>query len=425
MQHNNTYPFYGPEDIKRYLSGSMSAQEMHDIEKAALKDPLLADAIDGFRKADPAVADKHLNEIKSAILGTTEKEHPVISLPERRNRGWRLLTAACSIGLIAGSVWWFTQRTPETSPKQPIAAVQPTEKSPTPALPEIVKTEVTPAPEAAVTAPSDAKPQRRRAKPKSVEAVVKPPTEPQPTIAAQAPAAVADNNVAAQLSLKNPLTLRQKRYDRSNLAFPQGAQALSSRLISGKVTDKEGKPLEHATISVKPNQAAVANSEGKFALSAAADSNLKAVVSLAGYQQTVATLSNARTNNIQLEREQTRLDEPVIVGYGAPKKERNKLGDFRKFREQTTQAKNEVIYPEEGWKAFYQDLSSNLGVDQSKATKTLQIKFTVDDNGDPVDFTIVESPDEILTRKAIEFIKKSKWKNFKLDKNALVKIEVN
>ncbi|MCH5720717.1 sigma-70 family RNA polymerase sigma factor [Niabella hibiscisoli] len=89
QQTNTTYPFYGPEDIKRYLSGSMSAQEMHDMEKAALKDPLLADAIDGFRNADPVVTDTHLNAIKASILGLSLQEKPLVVplTPSPKNPG--------------------------------------------------------------------------------------------------------------------------------------------------------------------------------------------------------------------------------------------------------------------------------------------------------------------------------------------------
>ncbi len=111
QQTNNTYPFYGPEDIKRYLSGSMSAQEMHDMEKAALKDPLLADAIDGFRNADPVTTDNHLNAIKASILGLAHQEPVVLPLHKTpKTYWWRWAAAACSLTLIAGATWWITQK---------------------------------------------------------------------------------------------------------------------------------------------------------------------------------------------------------------------------------------------------------------------------------------------------------------------------
>ncbi|RYY23735.1 MAG: hypothetical protein EOO04_13925, partial [Chitinophagaceae bacterium] len=39
---------YKADDIRRYLDGGMSSAEMHAIEKAALDDPFLSDAIDGY-----------------------------------------------------------------------------------------------------------------------------------------------------------------------------------------------------------------------------------------------------------------------------------------------------------------------------------------------------------------------------------------
>ena len=44
--HSNQY---NVTDIQRYLQGKMNAAEMHAIEKAALDDPFLADAIEGFQ----------------------------------------------------------------------------------------------------------------------------------------------------------------------------------------------------------------------------------------------------------------------------------------------------------------------------------------------------------------------------------------
>jgi hypothetical protein len=35
-------------DIERYYSGKMSPQERHALEKAALDDPFLADALEGY-----------------------------------------------------------------------------------------------------------------------------------------------------------------------------------------------------------------------------------------------------------------------------------------------------------------------------------------------------------------------------------------
>ena len=51
MAEQNAHINYSVEDIERYLKGKMSAKEMHDMEKAALQDSFLADAIEGFINA--------------------------------------------------------------------------------------------------------------------------------------------------------------------------------------------------------------------------------------------------------------------------------------------------------------------------------------------------------------------------------------
>ena len=50
MAEPSTHINYTFEDIQRYLQGKMSAAEMHEIEKAALQDPFLSDAIEGYRE---------------------------------------------------------------------------------------------------------------------------------------------------------------------------------------------------------------------------------------------------------------------------------------------------------------------------------------------------------------------------------------
>ena len=41
-------PTYSATDIQKYLKGELSAREMHELEKAALEDPFLADALEGI-----------------------------------------------------------------------------------------------------------------------------------------------------------------------------------------------------------------------------------------------------------------------------------------------------------------------------------------------------------------------------------------
>lgn len=52
---------YSAIDIQRYLNGQMSAKEMHAMETAALDDPFLAEAIEGFENTIAAGKEESMN----------------------------------------------------------------------------------------------------------------------------------------------------------------------------------------------------------------------------------------------------------------------------------------------------------------------------------------------------------------------------
>jgi len=56
---------YNASDFARYHSGTMPPDEMHALEKAALEDPFLADALDGY--AFSKKPEKELDEIRMRL----------------------------------------------------------------------------------------------------------------------------------------------------------------------------------------------------------------------------------------------------------------------------------------------------------------------------------------------------------------------
>lgn len=96
---------YSAEDIRRYLSGNMSASEMHAMEKAALDDPFLADAIEGMEQAMQSYGDTPVNdnlqELRTAIA---EKTNPG-SGKVRVMVWWKMMAAAVAV-IVAGLFLW-------------------------------------------------------------------------------------------------------------------------------------------------------------------------------------------------------------------------------------------------------------------------------------------------------------------------------
>jgi len=70
--NNPNIPVYSAADLLRYATGRMTASEMHTLEKAALEDPFLAEAIEGYleAKAHPQLQ----TSIDRLTPATTKKE---------------------------------------------------------------------------------------------------------------------------------------------------------------------------------------------------------------------------------------------------------------------------------------------------------------------------------------------------------------
>src|SRR5437868_2551249 len=105
---------YSAEDFERYYSGKMTEQEMHVLEKAALDDPFLADALEGYMHTSTAVSD--IRELKARLQKKDKKK--VVMFPDRTS----LLKIAAVLVLFLGFSWLLSRN--NHSEKTEIAAIK-------------------------------------------------------------------------------------------------------------------------------------------------------------------------------------------------------------------------------------------------------------------------------------------------------------
>ena len=103
---------YNATAIQRYLNGQMSDADMHALELAALEDPFLADAIEGYNDTslpenDPSA---NLKDLRHRLKLRTESEHHRTIFPLFR---YSWLKIAALVLLLAGSsaVIYYLTRT--------------------------------------------------------------------------------------------------------------------------------------------------------------------------------------------------------------------------------------------------------------------------------------------------------------------------
>lgn len=115
MQSELNHIHYSITDIEQYLQGKMNAADMHQMEKAALQDPFLADAIEGYRNASAQQSHQHLEEIEQAIIGKKE-DAKIIPINTNKKWKWSVAASVLSIALVGSIVWMLHKKDNENIP---------------------------------------------------------------------------------------------------------------------------------------------------------------------------------------------------------------------------------------------------------------------------------------------------------------------
>lgn len=95
---------------------------------------------------------------------------------------------------------------------------------------------------------------------------------------------------------------------------------IPDKLVTGKITDEKGEPINGATISEKgKNNSVVANDQGVFNIKVV-DDNAILIISSIGYQTVELVVSKIGNHSIVLIEKVKGLQDVVVVGYGTSKK---------------------------------------------------------------------------------------------------------
>src|SRR4051812_27321315 len=101
MDQGENHIIYTARDIQQYLDGKLGPSEMHAMEKAALDDPFLAEAMEGYSN----MKEKEWGSQLLSLRNDLSKKQPakVVSLrPARRYAPWK--AAAAILILFSGVV---------------------------------------------------------------------------------------------------------------------------------------------------------------------------------------------------------------------------------------------------------------------------------------------------------------------------------
>ena len=104
MATDNNINNFTAADIEKYHKGLLSAKEMHELEKAAMDDPFLADALEGYAVAGVNVA-ADIAELKGRLAQKTASAKVIPLQTTERKNNFRLLKVAAMLLFVAGATF--------------------------------------------------------------------------------------------------------------------------------------------------------------------------------------------------------------------------------------------------------------------------------------------------------------------------------
>ncbi|MHA4810704.1 carboxypeptidase-like regulatory domain-containing protein [Flavitalea flava] len=399
--NTNQHSSYTASDIEKYLKGELSAPEMHRLEKAALDDPFLADAMEGMEMHHSAMH-KDLDELRERL------QKRVSGKDEEQKAGkpmWKM--AAVFILLIGlGGITYFTffkgksmyslavsekkiQDTTSVQSKGPSNG--PSESaSPSPSQAAAGGLTKSDAQKDSDSITAQTVPSPKKVKPSSTKYSFKAPRS--------------SNNDLKSEAATNSFNLSTTPAPGLNITrdFEKSTDTHPPLLVSGKVVDQNNKPLSGVSLSLdgKDKFTAVTDNNGQFNLRLPKqDSSARLRASSVGYQDFAMSLNtdNRIGNVIQLKPENASLNEVVVVGYGS--KKRKKSAEEETFTKKDTvklrtmESLNPKTEPVVGWASYktYLERNKNTGKADSTVKGEVVLSFRVDKNGVLSSFRIEKS----------------------------------
>ena len=106
---NKHIKHYSAADIQRYLNGQMTAAEKHAMEKAALEDAFLAEALEGYWETSRKSVTSDMAELEKRLQQRSEAA--IVPLYQNRRLWWAV---AAALMLIAGTAttWYLFNQKP-------------------------------------------------------------------------------------------------------------------------------------------------------------------------------------------------------------------------------------------------------------------------------------------------------------------------
>ncbi len=442
MANNHPIKNYTYHDIEKYHKGLLSPTEMHQLEKAALEDPLLAEAIEGYKSVQTD-AGADLTALKNQLSERISEKKSRTVVPFYKSTRW--LRVAALVILLAGAGLVFYRVGLQNESNEIAQSSKSVNETPISTDRDSVKSEAA----SPITDSISTQGYTKIGNTNSNDNITNnsaSPAKDNPTLNTQVPAATApssrdemvnntkdnktvisgnkvvDSNVPGvqPAQAEGSIAMRTDSMEK-NLAQVKGEmvkrKALESKeaenysnynTFRGRVIDANNNAVPFANVTnIDDNVGTYADARGYFNLTSP-DSILTVQVRGLGYNNRNLQLRNDIPNNPVVLREDKSLTA-VVLSNKKPNASSRSVKNNMKLEGEPE--------PMDGWDNYDSYLANNLNIPEDLEKKNtgnmgeVKLSFEVNNAGEPVNIRVEKSLCGRCDQEAIRLIKQGpKWK---------------
>ena len=423
MSEEKKYKNYTAADIEKYHRGLLSPAEMNELEKAALDDPFLADALEGYGATMVNVS-SDLSELEKKLEERVSDKKVVSIAPSGSSFKWWKVAAAV---VILGGLGYFIFQVSTGNKNNEVAVKLEEKKSKAPASTitadsnrsttvestsvvgtnKQVETTTKPNPEKKKTVTPDLNAEAN--KDDQVVEITKP-SQPALNDKEQTDSARVDRS----LGVKAPAAMEKRSVVADNKQIEASAyfkkeDASNNRqqanYFNGRIKDANNNPLPFANITnTRDNVGTYADAQGRFTL-VSPDSVLNVQIRSVGFENSTVQLKNSVTgNDVVLQEDRT--TPKRVLSFQKPDTSRSRMANI-KFEE---------LEPADGWSNYNTYLVNNINIPEDLRRKEdvngqVRLSFEVNPQGDPINIRVEKSLCAKCDEEAVRVVKQGpKWK---------------
>jgi len=407
--------------LEDYLDGKLDPRTMNRVEREALEDPFVAEALAGL-SASPKKSLESISLLQKQLQERiAEQQHT----KKTALITWQRLSIAATAAVLfisVGIIFWMKQNNyQDMLAKQ---AKQPKEVEVTIASKELKDSLIKAQTQVAAAKPPKAEtPKAEKSPSRAMEEAIK-------AAKTSAYASTAKAKMKS-ISTANPSPVAASSVDISSAA-------LARTVIKGKVLDEaSGQPLGNAAIYVKGTSIRTfTNNAGEFSVTSdSLPKNPEITAAYIGYENAIAQAKVNESNVLVLKENKTALNEVVVRGYQKRSRDQTTGSSFvvtgKEIKdvpvanvEQLLQGKvaglniqNATGYPSDGWSAFKAYLiKENPYSSEIKPGQSAEFKFSVSRSGRPTNIKVVRGLSKSYDEAAKTLIRN--WRKWNMPKDS-------